>query len=68
MKRRDFLKTAAAAGAAAALGTGSLSLASCAPQRKKGGGKMELSWYPYELELQHTFTVASYSRNSTPGV
>ena len=29
MKRRDFLKTAAAAGAAAALGTGSLSLASC---------------------------------------
>ncbi len=68
MKRRDFLKTAAAAGAAAALGTGSLSLASCAPQRKRGSGKMELSWYPYELELQHTFTVASYSRNSTPGV
>ena len=67
MKRRDFLKTAAAAGAVAALGTGSLSLASCSPRRKTSG-KMELSWYPYELELQHTFTVASYSRNSTPGV
>ena len=68
MKRRDFLKTAAAAGAVAAFGTGTLGLASCAPQRKVGSGKMELSWYPYELELQHTFTVASYSRNSTPGV
>ena len=68
MKRRDFLKTAAAAGAVAALGTGSLGLASCSPRRSKCSGKMELSWYPYELELQHTFTVASYSRNSTPGV
>ena len=29
---------------------------------------MKLTWFPYELELQHTFTVASYSRNSTPGV
>ena len=69
MKRRDFLKTTAAAGAIAALGGTSLSLGSCSPQRKKGSsGRMELSWYPYELELQHTFTVASYSRNSTPGV
>ena len=68
MKRRDFLKTAAAAGAVAALGTGTLGLSSCSPRHSKGSGKMELSWYPYELELQHTFTVASYSRNSTPGV
>lgn len=69
MKRRDFLKTTAAAGAIAALGGTSLSLGSCRAQRKKGfSGRMELSWYPYELELQHTFTVASYSRNSTPGV
>ena len=69
MKRRDFLKTTAAAGAIAALGGTSLSLGSCSPQRKKGSsGRMELSWYPYELELRHTFTVASYSRNSTPGV
>ena len=67
--RRDFLKTTAAVGAVAALGAGSLGVVSCAPERRKGtGGRMKLSWYPYELELQHTFTVASYSRNSTPGV
>ncbi len=67
--RRDFLKTTAAVGAAAALGAGSLSLASCSQDRRKtAGGKMKLTWFPYELELQHTFTVASYSRNSTPGV
>ncbi len=29
---------------------------------------MKLSWRPYELELRHTFTVASYSRKTTPGV
>ena len=29
---------------------------------------MKLSFYPYELQLAHTFTVASYSRKTTPGV
>ena len=29
---------------------------------------MKLSWMPYELQLQHTFTVASYSRTTTPDV
>ena len=29
---------------------------------------MKLSFEPYELELRHTFTVASYSRKTTPGV
>ena len=67
--RRDFLKTTAAAGAFAALGAGAFGAVSCSQERRKGtGGRMKLSWFPYELELQHTFTVASYSRNSTPGV
>ena len=35
---------------------------------KAAAGKMRLSFEPYELQLQHTFTVASYSRTSTPGV
>lgn len=30
--------------------------------------RMELSFEPYQLELRHTFTVASYSRKSTPGM
>ena len=37
---------------------------------RKGGNspRMRLSWMPYELQLQHTFTVASYSRKTTPDV
>ena len=30
--------------------------------------RMQLRYYPYELQLQHTFTVSSYSRNTTPDV
>ncbi len=29
---------------------------------------MDLSFYPYPLQLQHQFTVANYSRSTTPGV
>ena len=31
-------------------------------------GKIRLSFEPYELQLRHTFTVASYSRKTTPDV
>ncbi len=74
MKRRDFLKTAAAVGAAG-LGTGLMSgcYGSGTPERfnfnRLGtGGGLKLSFYPYELQLKHTFTVSSYSRKTTPGV
>ena len=69
MKRREFLKTSAAAGAGAAL-FGACSPRSGAPRPYKVGGKarMQLSWEPYELQLAHTFTVASYSRTTTPDV
>ena len=30
--------------------------------------RMHLTYFPYELQLQHTFTVASYSRTTTPDV
>ena len=73
MKRRDFLKTTAL-GAAGALAAGS-GLVSCAPStegfnfNKLGTGSgLRLSFEPYELQLRHTFTVASYSRKTTPGV
>ena len=76
MKRRDFLKTAAALGAAA--GTGGL-LSGCSGQngnaaqgfnfnRLGAGEGLRLSFEPYELQLRHTFTVSSYSRKTTPGV
>ena len=64
--RRDFLKTSSLALAGAAL-------VGCSggPQRfhtLKGDGRLHLRFFPYELELRHTFTMASYSRTSTPGV
>ncbi|MFH0758700.1 MAG: dipeptide epimerase [Bacteroidota bacterium] len=33
-----------------------------------GGGKMKLSFGPYDLQLKHTFTVSGFSRNTTPVV
>ena len=35
---------------------------------KSGKAKMKLTFKPYPLQMQHTFTVAEYSRNSTPDV
>ena len=69
MDRRDFLKTTALAGAGAALlGTGCVPSGSPRPYRAGGKARMQLSWEPYELQLRHTFTVASYSRTTTPDV
>lgn len=72
--RRQFLKTAALGTA----GSGLLlnGLTSCADKtspvsvnRKNGlNTKMKLSFEPYELALKHVFTVATYSRTTTPGV
>ncbi len=64
--RRDFLKTTALAAAGVAL-VGCQS----GPQRfhiVHGDGKLHLRFFPYELQLRHTFTVASYSRTTTPDV
>jgi L-alanine-DL-glutamate epimerase-like enolase superfamily enzyme len=32
------------------------------------GGKMKLSWKPYELQLKHAFNISTYSRKTTPVV
>ncbi len=64
--RRDFLKTAGLAAAGIAL-TGCTG----GPQRfniVKGDGRLHLKFFPYELQLAHVFTVASYSRTTTPDV
>ena len=69
MKRRDFIKTAALGTAALAVsGTGMVSCAPGAPKSYNGTARMKLGWEPYELQLQHTFTVSSYSRTTTPDV
>ena len=64
--RRDFLKTSSLALAGVAL-----SGCTGGPQRfhiGKGDGRMHMKFFPYELELTHTFTVSSYSRKTTPDV
>ena len=64
--RREFLKVTGLAAVGVGLGLG------CSPRnpdtRKSGPARMELRFYPYELQLQHTFTVSSYSRKTTPDV
>ena len=75
MKRRDFIKTGVTAGALLSvtglLGCKAETSRTPRPYLLKSGSlspRMKLSWEPYELELRHTFTVASYSRKTTPGV
>ncbi|MDR0989540.1 MAG: twin-arginine translocation signal domain-containing protein, partial [Prevotellaceae bacterium] len=73
--RRDFLKTAAFA----ALGSGVLVNQAVAGVRHSAPAlfninqegvvpRMKLRFFPYELKLQHVFTVATYSRTTTPDV
>ena len=65
--RRDFLKTAGLA----AVGAGLVACTGSVPQKfniVKGDGKLHMKFFPYELKLAHVFTVASYSRTTTPDV
>ena len=72
--RREFLKTAAFA----ALGSGMAINGVLASERvapalfniNKSGvvPRMKLRFFPYELKLRHVFTVAAYSRTTTPDV
>ena len=71
--RRQFLKTAALS----AVGSSMLLNGVSAAEKPESffinrytnlGGKMKLSFRPYELTLKHVFTVASYSRTTTPDV
>ena len=68
--RRDFLKTAALAafssGLVARQALAGESLLSTIHINKLGlGGKMKMTFFPYELKLRHVFTVASlFGRNS----
>ena len=80
VNRRDFIKTATSAVAGAAVGAATSFAIEQAKKRTVGStfegyhvntsgpARMKLSFEPYELQLRHTFTVASYSRNSTPDV
>jgi L-alanine-DL-glutamate epimerase-like enolase superfamily enzyme len=60
--RRQFLKTAALAAAAVAVRPPAWALQSTPITVND----MKFRFYPYTLELKHTFTVATFSRTTTP--
>jgi len=71
MKKRDFIKIGGLAAGAIIAGC-KASTADASSGRGmvagKGGGKLKLSYRPYELQLRHVFTVATNSRTTTPVV
>ncbi len=71
--RRDFLKRQlwllSVRGLVARQALAGESLLSTIHINKLGlGGKMKMTFFPYELKLRHVFTVATYSRITTPDV
>jgi len=64
--RRQFIKSTAMA--AATLALPSFSMKAKHKQPMNGTAKMKLSWTPYDLELNHTFTISGFSRKTTPVV
>lgn len=71
--RRDFLKTAALVAIGSGLIVNNTFAEASHPasffiNRLGKGGKMKMKFFPYELKLKHVFTVASFSRTTTPDV
>lgn len=72
--RRDFLKTAVLAAVGSGMSVNSVLAGNKLPAlfniNAKSGvvPKMKLRFFPYELKLRHVFTVATYSRTTTPDV
>lgn len=74
LNRRDFLKTAALATASSGLLAHEVDAHPLVPHpfhiNRQVGSRphMTLRFFPYELKLRHVFTVATYSRSTTPDV
>lgn len=64
--RRQFLKTSAMV--AAALAAPSLPLNATPKRVGQSNSTMKLTWTPYELALNHRFTISGFSRTTTPVV
>lgn len=54
--------------AVATLAVPSLSIHAKTNKRMNSTAKMKLSWTPYDLQLNHTFTISGFSRKTTPVV
>ena len=67
MNRRKFI-AATGLGLAAMASPVSLSAMGSATKKVAKSGKLNLSFFPYELKLRHAFNLARYSRTTTPDV
>lgn len=67
MDRRKFL-IGTGLGLVAASSPISLSAAGSATKAVAKSGRLSLSFFPYELQLRHSFNLAKYSRTTTPDV
>lgn len=67
MNRRNFIVGTGAAMIAASSPI-SLSAKDSATRKVAKSGKLQLSFFPYELKLRHAFNLARYSRTTTPDV
>lgn len=68
--RRNFIKTSALAAATLAIPSTTIMGKNTMKNMigSKSGGKIKLSWTPYDLQLKHVFTISGFSRKTTPVV
>ncbi len=66
ISRRNFLIQSAMV--VGALHLPSVPLIADNKQKPAGGKWMKLTWKPYDLQLKHVFTIANFSRTTTPVV
>lgn len=74
--RRDFIKKATLTTVGSALALSNIDALNVIGSktknvninRKSTSHKLEMKFFPYELKLRHVFTVATYSRTTTPDV
>ena len=66
--RRNFIKSAGLITAAAAIVSPAdiFARGSAGQSRKKGVKKLELTWKPFDALLRHPFTIANFTRTTTP--
>lgn len=74
--RRDFIKKATLTTVGSALALSNINALNVIGSKTKNvninrkgtSHKLEMKFFPYELKLRHVFTVATYSRTTTPDV
>ena len=75
-RRRDFIKKATLTTVGSALALSNIDALNVIGSKTKNvninrkgtSHKLEMKFFPYELKLRHVFTVATYSRTTTPDV